>query len=49
MVIVDGDDEIVGPYTFQFINSFYQRNQSWIVYSNFFTSMYTYGSSKEVS
>ena len=49
MVIIDGDDEIVGPSAFQLINSFYQRNQSWVVYSNFFISMYTYGSSKEVS
>ena len=49
MVIVDGDDELVGRYVFSLLNMKYQSRSNWIVYTNFFTSKYTYGGSKPLN
>ena len=38
MVIVDGDDELVGKQVFKLINHFYTIENKWIVYSNFYNS-----------
>lgn len=35
-MLLDGDDELIGKYSFQLLNSAYQQNPDlWIVYSNY--------------
>jgi hypothetical protein len=49
MLIVDGDDELVGTQVFKLINSQYQsHSQNWIVYTNFFNSEMKLGTSKKL-
>ena len=38
MVIVDGDDELVGKQVFKLVNNFYSIENKWLVYTNFFNS-----------
>ena len=44
-MLVDGDDELVGRQVFRLLDYFYQQNDNWIVYTNFFSSEYTWGKS----
>lgn len=47
-VMIDGDDELIGRYALQVINSVYRSQQDvWIVYSNYKTSEFTYGLSRK--
>lgn len=45
-MLLDGDDELIGKYAFQVMNSIYQQNpQLWVVYSNYKANTYMYGRS----
>ena len=46
VVLVDGDDELVGRYVFSLLNAAYQSSNYWIVYTNYFMSDFKYGGSK---
>lgn len=35
MIIIDGDDELVGRQVFKLFNAAFQREDAWFVYSNF--------------
>lgn len=46
-LLVDGDDQLVGRYAFQVMNSAYQQNPNiWLAYSNFKSCLYSFGLSK---
>lgn len=45
-MLLDGDDEFIGRYAFQVINSQYQKKKSWLVYSNYKSNFNEYGGSK---
>jgi hypothetical protein len=43
-MLLDGDDEFIGKYAFQVINSAYQQDPDlWVVYSNLKTNFYKPG------
>ena len=45
-MLMDGDDEFIGKYAFQVMNSAYQQNPDlWVAYSNYKTSSYDFGRS----
>ncbi len=45
-MLIDGDDQFIGKYAFQVINSAYQQKPDlWVVYSNYKTNYYGYGRS----
>jgi hypothetical protein len=45
-LLLDGDDELIGKYAFQVMNSVYQNNPNlWVVYSNYKTNEPLYGRS----
>ena len=48
MMIVDGDDELIGRYALKLINLRYLMRNNWIVYTNSISSKYEYGQSKPV-
>ena len=33
MMVVDGDDELIGRQVFQLLNTLYQKQQVWIIYT----------------
>jgi hypothetical protein len=35
MIIVDGDDQLVGKQVFKLFNAVFQKEKAWFVYSNF--------------
>jgi|688.fasta_scaffold786780_1 hypothetical protein len=48
-VLLDGDDEIIGRYALQVINSHYHLNpNAWVVYSNYKDNCFTFGRSDQV-
>lgn len=49
MIIVDGDDELVGRQVFKLINKVYYSKQVWMMYTTFMTNTYEYGTSKRVT
>jgi hypothetical protein len=38
MMVVDGDDELLGKQVFHFFNAVFQQKDLWLAYSNFMTS-----------
>lgn len=38
MIIVDGDDQLVGKQVFKLFNSVFQKENVWFAYSNFIDS-----------
>ena len=48
-MIIDGDDELVGRQALKLISSHYQKGKNWIVYTNFWTSLYEVGTSIRIS
>ena len=49
-LLIDGDDELIGKYAFQVMNSAYQKNPHlWVVYSNYKTNDLGYGRSWMIS
>lgn len=48
MVILDGDDELVGRYVFKLLNYKYHIRDNWVVYSNYYNSDYAYGVSEKL-
>ena len=49
-LIADGDDELVTTKAFKLVSSFYQRSEGyWVVYTQYFSSKYTYGLSNQVT
>lgn len=40
-MIIDGDDELIGTQILKLYNALFQKNDYWLVYTNFIT---TYGS-----
>lgn len=38
MMIVDGDDYLLGKLVFKLFNSAFSLNRNWVVYSNFLTT-----------
>lgn len=45
-MLMDGDDELIGKYVFQTMNSLYQKNPDlWVVYSNYKTNTLEFGRS----
>ena len=48
-VLIDGDDELIGRQAFFYLNAeFHKSSQPWLVYESYFSSIYTYGESKDV-
>ena len=46
-MLIDGDDEFIGKYAFQVMNSAYQQKRDvWIAYSNYKTNLFIYGISR---
>ena len=39
MILIDGDDGLVGTQVFKLFNHFYQTTDSWFIYSNYITSV----------
>lgn len=48
-MIIDGDDELLGKQVFKLFNAIYQRDDLWILYSNFITERGTIGYSRPYS
>jgi hypothetical protein len=48
LMIVDGDDELIGRQVLKLFNAVYQETGAWIVYSNFFTAEGKLGYSKPI-
>ena len=49
MMLVDGDDELIGRYVFKLINFRYLMRNNWVVYTNAIDSSLHYGDSKPVN
>jgi hypothetical protein len=48
-LLVDGDDELIGKYALQVMNSHYQSNpEAWVVYSNYKDNFFNFGRSDKV-
>ena len=48
-MLMDGDDQFIGKYAFQVMNSAYQQNKDlWMAYSNYKTNYYEYGRSVHI-
>lgn len=52
-LLVDGDDELIGKQAFSMINNLYTKSrllneEKWIVYSNFKSNLYNYGTSQRL-
>ena len=35
MIVLDGDDALIGKYVLKFLNSQYQKNDYWYIYTTF--------------
>lgn len=46
MIVIDGDDYLLGYNVFKLFNTFFQRSQAWIVYSNFLSTQWKIGFSR---
>jgi hypothetical protein len=45
-VVVDGDDELIGKQVLKLLNSVFQKDQVWFLYTNFITSTGSLGYSR---
>lgn len=50
MLVIDGDDELLGRYAFHVMNAGYQKYKDdlWVYYSNHKTNFYSLGRSKAI-
>jgi hypothetical protein len=46
MMVVDGDDELVGKQVFKLFNAVFQEHGVWFMYTNFISSQGTLGYSR---
>lgn len=47
LVLIDGDDQVVGVNALKILNIGYVKHNKWIVYSSYFSTSLTYGGSKD--
>ena len=46
LVVVDGDDELIGRQVLKLLNSVFQKDNVWFMYTNFITSVGSLGYSR---